>query len=66
MNYSPSGHWYLHIFLHPPWGGSKPRNEASGRGCLPLVVDPNCQWSPPRKLAGSFPTLPKEGEMCCR
>jgi len=22
------------------------------------------QWTPPRKLASSFPTLPKEGEFC--
>ena len=22
------------------------------------------QWTPPRKLASSFPTLPREGEMC--
>ena len=26
------------------------------------MIDPNCWWPPPRKLASSFLTLPKEGE----
>ena len=46
---------------------STPLRQASfGEGILfRRLLTPTCPWPPPRKLASSFPTLPKEGEIGC-
>ncbi len=51
-----------HIYLHPPWGGSKARDEASGRDSVVEYVGRSCRRSPPRVVASSSATLPASSQ----
>ena len=62
-SYSPWALVSTHL-LSPSLGRVEAEERGFGEGLLAARVDANCQWTPPRKLASSFPTLPKEGEMC--
>ena len=54
-------HWDLSIFL-PSLGRVDGEERVIGEGSDDADYRPHSQWTPPRKLASSFATLPKEGK----
>jgi very-short-patch-repair endonuclease len=59
----PEGTGIYTSFIHPPPGEGRSRGTRHRGGVCRVNTSPSCRRAPPRKLASSFPALPREGKV---